>query len=112
MSSAKSFTTEKKEQKTVEFDLDGRLIKFTFPKRAGLIMSVVNSVGLDSRNLDTDSTRDLLNWLGSGMSEEDAEHILGRLKDEDDDFDLSDVNDIAKWLLGQGSNRPSRRRSG
>lgn len=108
----KQFTTKEKEQKEVDFELDGRQIHFVVPKRSGLIMSVVNNVGLNGRNLDTDSTRDLLNWLGEGMSEEDAEWILGRLKDPDDDFDLEDINDIAKHLLGQGSNRPTRRRRG
>ncbi|MCA1806659.1 MAG: hypothetical protein LC687_02175 [Actinobacteria bacterium] len=108
----KAFETKAKEAKIVEFDLDGREMVFTTPKRAGLIASVVNNVGLDSRNLDTDSTRDLLNWLGEGLSEEDAEYILDRLKDPDDDFDLADINEIAKYLLSQGSNRPTRRRRG
>lgn len=108
----KEFTTKEKEAKVVDFTLDGRDMLFTMPKKAGLIMSVVNNVGLDQRNLDTDSTRDLLNWLGEGMSEEDAEYLLGRLKDPDDYFDLEDVNEIAKHLLGQGSNRPTRRRRG
>lgn len=108
----KTFETKIKEQKVVEFEIDGRSIIFTTPKKAGLIASVVNNVGLDSRNLDTDSTRDLLNWLGEGMSEEDADWILERLKDPDDDFDLSDVNEVAKYILGQASNRPTRRRRG
>lgn len=108
----KEFTTKEKEQKVVDFSWDGRPIHFVTPKKAGLIASVVNNVGLDSRNLDTDSTRDLLNWLGEGMSEEDAEWVLGRLKDEDDPFDLEDVNEMAKHILGQAANRPTRRRRG
>lgn len=108
----KTFETKAKEAKIVEFALDGREMTFTTPKRAGLIASVVNNIGLDGRAVDTDSTRDLLNWIGEGLSEEDAEHILGRLKDPADDFDLADVNEIAKHLLAQSSNRPTRRRQG
>jgi hypothetical protein len=108
----KAFETAPKEQKVIEFELDGRTIEFKTPKRAGLIASVVSNVGLDGRSLDTDSTKDLLNWLGEGMSEDDATHLLERLQDPDDDFDLSDINEIARYLLGQSSNRPTRRRRG
>lgn len=109
---SKQFETKPKEKKIVEFDIDDRHIVFEVPKKSGLIASVVNSVGLDSRNLDTDSTRDLLNWLGDGMTEEDGEWILSRLKDPKDEYDLEDINEIAKYILGQTSNRPTRRRRG
>jgi hypothetical protein len=56
--------------------------------------------------------RDLLNWLGEGLGEEQAQVILDRLQNPDDDFDLAQVNDIARYLLGTSSNRPTRRRSG
>lgn len=108
----KQFVTQEKEQKTVEFDVDDRHIVFQVPKKSGLIASVVNNVGLDNRNLDTDSTRDLLNWLGEGMTEDDSKWLLGRLVDPDDNFDLEDINEIAKYILGQASNRPTRRRRG
>lgn len=108
----KQFVTQEKERKTVEFDVDDRHIVFQVPKKSGLIASVVNKVGLDSRNLDTDSTRDLLNWLGEGMTEDDSAWLLGRLLDPDDEFDLDDINEIAKYILGQTTNRPSRRRRG
>lgn len=108
----KSFSTEPKEQKVIEFEVDGKALRFTMPKRAGLIASVVQNVGLDARNLDTDSTRDLLNWLGEGLGEDDAQWLLDRLTDPDDDFDLDNVNEIAKYVVGQGVNRPTRRRRG
>ncbi len=108
----KQFVTQEKERKVVEFDVDDRHIVFQVPKKSGLIASVVNKVGLDSRNLDTDSTRDLLNWLGEGMTEDDSKWLLDRLLDVDDEFDLEDINEIAKYILGQTSNRPTRRRRG
>lgn len=108
----KQFYTKEKEQKIVEFEWDDRPLRFTVPKKSGLIASVVNNVGLDARSLDTDSTRDLLNWLGEGFSEEDSQWIFDRLTNPDDTFDLEDVNEMAKYILGQASNRPSRRRRG
>jgi hypothetical protein len=109
---AKEFTTKERERKVVEFILDGETFVFTAPKRAELIMSVVSNVGLDAKSNDSDSVRDLLNWLGDGLSEEQSNKLLDRLKDPDDDFDLEQVNEIARYLLGQASNRPTRRRSG
>jgi hypothetical protein len=75
-------------------------------------MSVVSSVGLDGRATETDSVRDLMNWIGEGLSEEQAKRIFDRLTDTNDDFDLDQLNEIARYLLGQSSNRPTRRRSG
>lgn len=108
----KDFTTQKRIQQPVDFTLDGETFTFNPPKRSGLIMSVVASVGLDRPSSDSDSVRDLLNWLGDGLSEDQADRILGRLRDPDDDFDLDKVNEIARYLLAQSSNRPTRRRSG
>lgn len=107
----KEFTTKERERQTVEFILDGETFYFTPPKRAELVMSVVASAGLDRQTTEADSVRDLLNWLGEGLSEEQAERIMSRLKDPDDDFDLAQINEIARYLLGQASNRPTRRRS-
>ena len=108
----KSFETKVREKQVVEFELDGESFRFTPPKRAELIMSVVSSVGLDGRATESDSVRDLLNWIGEGLSEEQAKRLLDRLSDPDDNFDLADINEIARYLLGQSTNRPTRRRSG
>jgi hypothetical protein len=108
----KSFETKAREKQVVEFELDGETFRFTPPKRAELIMSVVSSVGLDGRATETDSVRDLMNWIGEGLSEEQAKRIFDRLTDTNDDFDLDQLNEIARYLLGQSSNRPTRRRSG
>lgn len=108
----KEFTTKKRESRPVPFSIDGEDFVFTPPKRAGLIMSVVTNVGLEKAGTDSDSTRDLLNWVSEGLPEEQAQVLLDRLKDPDDDFDLEQINDIARYLLSQSSNRPTKRRSG
>jgi hypothetical protein len=109
---AKDFITKQRERTIIEFTLDGEPFSFTPPKKAQLIMSAITTIGLDKASTDGDSVRDLLNWLGEGLGDEQAERVLGRLRDPDDDFDLDAVNDIARHLLGQSSNRPTRRRSG
>lgn len=109
---AKEFTTNERPRQVTEFDVDGEHYVFTAPKRAGLIMSVVTTVGIDGKgSTESDSVRDLLNWLGEGLPEDQADRLLNRLKDPDDDFDLENINEIARYLLGQSSNRPTRRRS-
>lgn len=108
----KSFETKVREKQVIEFDLDGEMFRFTPPKRAQLIASVVGSVGLDKSTSDSDSVKDLLNWIGEGLSDEQGERLLDRLNDPKDDFDLDQVNEIARYLLGQTANRPTRRRFG
>lgn len=108
----KSFETKARDKQLIQFELDGESFSFTPPKRAELIMSVVSSVGLDGRSTDSDSVRDLLNWIGDGLPEDQAKRLLDRLSDPDDNFDLTDINEIARYLLGQSTNRPTRRRSG
>lgn len=108
---AKEFTTKERERQTIEFIVDGESFTFTPPKRAGLIMSVVTSVGIDKAMTESDSVKDLLNWLGEGLPEGQSDRLLERLQDTDDDFDLEQINEIARYLLAQSSNRPTRRRS-
>jgi hypothetical protein len=109
---AKEFTTTGRPRQVIEFDLDGEHYTFTAPKRAGLIMSVVATVGIDGKgSTESDSVRDLLNWVGEGLPDDQGERLMARLQDPEDDFDLENINEIARYLLGQTSNRPTRRRS-
>lgn len=108
----KDFSTPERRVEVIPFTLDGVEFQFTPPKRAELIKSVVSSVGLDRNSTESDSVKDLLNWLGEGLPDDQSSIILDRLQDPNDDFDLAQVNEIARYLLGQTSNRPTRRRSG
>lgn len=106
----KEFTTTKREAVVVEFDLDGEHYTFTAPKQAELLASVVSKVGLHGQSVSTDGVKDLMNWLGEGLPEEQAERLLERLRDPEDDFDLPDINKLARYLLTQTSGRPTKRR--
>lgn len=108
---AKEFTTKERVPQVIEFDLDGEHYVFTVPKRSGLIMSVVTTVGINGRgSTDADSVKDLLNWIGEGLPEDQATRLLDRLTDPNDDFDLDNINEIARFLLAESGKRPTRRR--
>jgi hypothetical protein len=53
-----------------------------------------------------DTTRGYLDWLGAGMSDEDGQHILDRLLDPKDDFDLEDITAVILGLIEEASGRP------
>lgn len=53
------------------------------------------------------ATKAMLDWFAGGLSDEDEEWLIGRLKDPDDWFDFSHLNQITKSLIGVVSERPS-----
>jgi hypothetical protein len=106
----KTFTTKPREVTPIEFELDGDIYTFTPPKRSELVMSVITSVGLTRPLTEGESLRDLLNWFSEGLGEEQNEKITARLADPEDDFDLPEVTAMARWLVGETSNRPTKRR--
>lgn len=52
------------------------------------------------------ATKALLDWFAGGLSDDDEEWIIGRLKDPGDWLDFHHINDIAKGLIGVMSGRP------
>lgn len=55
----------------------------------------------------TKATKAMLDWFGNGLSDEDEDWLIGRLKDPDDWFDFTHVNEIVKSLIGVMSGRPT-----
>jgi hypothetical protein len=106
----KKFTTEKREEQIIEFEIDDEMYTFTTPKRASLATSVLTTVGLHRPLTDSESLRDLLNWFSEGLGEEQNARLMARLEDPEDDFDLPDVTRIARWLITETSGRPTKRR--
>lgn len=106
----KEFKTPDKTREPVEFMIDDEKFVFTPPKRAGLVLSVLTSGGLNRSITDADSLRDLLNWFSDGLGEEQNQKIMDRLADEEDEFDLPEVTQIARWLASETSGRPTKRR--
>ena len=58
------------------------------------------------------ATKAMLDWFANGLPDEDEDWLIGRLKDPDDWFDFSHLNEITKALIGLMSGRPTGSRKG
>ena len=99
------FETKKRERTPKTFHLDGEEYTFIPPKKATMVLEVVD---------DPDKTvKALFDWLGDGLGEEQEAKIIARLNDPEDDFDVDDLTKIAYALLDapdeQTANRADRR---
>lgn len=96
----REFTTKEKPPKpAIPFTLDGRAMEFTPPGWAPILLL--------SNDKPMDVTRGYLDWLGAGMSEDDAQHLLDRLLDPEDQFDLEDITAVILGLIEEASGRPT-----
>lgn len=98
-----SFTTPKRASSPITFDLDGREYVFTPPKSADMVMPVIAGDGKDQ-----DLIKATFDWLGHGLSEEDHQHLIGRLKDPADDLDVDTLSAVVKGLAQKvAADRPT-----
>lgn len=106
----KSYKTEHVEREVIQFELDGVTFEFTPPKSSKLVMGMVQADNADEAGFY--ATRDMFNWLGLGLSDEQGQLLLDRLNDPEDDLDLDVLGEIVKDLVAEASNRPTKRPSG
>lgn len=100
----KTFQTSVSRRKRVSFELDGREFEFTPPKVAGIALGIFQA---DTEEGEQSAAKAAFDWLQDGLDEDDAEFLVGRLKDNSDPLDLPDVVEIIRWLVGKASARPS-----
>lgn len=105
----KTYTTKERAPRPIEFELDGETFHFTPPKQSRLIMDAVTAEDQDMAQFY--ATRDLFNWLGLGLSDEQGQRILDRLNDPADDLDTDTVMEITHDLIKEASNRPTKQPS-
>lgn len=97
-----SYQTPQRRVAPIPFNLDGRQFNFYPPKRAGIILGI-----LDSKDTGTiGATGAFFDWLGQGLSEDDNNFLVARLKDPNDDLDLDTIADIARDLMERASDTP------
>lgn len=48
----------------------------------------------------TKATRAMIDWFGGGLSDQDEEYVIGRLKDPDDWLDFTHLTSMIKQLIG------------
>lgn len=94
------FTTTAKVRTAIVFELDGDEFKFTPPKQASMIMSM-----LDGEADDLTVVRAGLHWLGDGLDEQQNEYLMNRLRDPKDDFDITDLQPVIEWLITESSDQ-------
>lgn len=92
-------TKEKPPADPIEFSIDGREMVFRNPGWAPIVMMNRNAQPMEI-------ARTYLDWLGAGMSEEDSQHVLDRLLDPTDSFDLADITDVYLGIVEEVTGRP------
>jgi hypothetical protein len=113
---SKTFTTAAKRKQPIKFTLDPdtdreRELEFTPQKVTGLLGDVLPE---DDDELVGESrpAKAAVDWLASGLSDDDENYLMGRLRDPDDDFDFPDLGRIIRWLVSEVTGRPTGKRRG
>jgi hypothetical protein len=101
-------TTRKKDRKPVTVELDGREMRWVPQKLAGNLISFSDD-DEDDEEETGDETRRMLDWFAAGLDPEsgDEDWLVGRLRDNDDDFDLRDLGRLVKAAAKVASGRPT-----
>lgn len=81
--------------------------EYTFipPKNAVMLMPVLDAQ--DGSNDGLEMTKSTFNWLGTGLSMEDRERVIGRLRDPGDDLDVDTLSEVVEKLSERVAGRPT-----
>lgn len=74
---------------------------FTPPKSAFMVLAIIDD------ETDGGALRGTFDWMGAGLSEEDNDRIIGRLRDSKDDLDIDTLTDIVRNLNEAIAGRPT-----
>lgn len=94
------FTSAKKRKEVIEFTLDGELYHFTPHKTASVVLALL---GGDQ----TAQVKETFDWLSDGLPDEESQRIIDKLKDPDDEFDITDLTDVIRGLQEEIAGRPT-----
>lgn len=97
-----AFKTAKRRKDPIPFDLDGEEYTFTPPKNAMMVLPMI-----EENSGDAEALRGMFDWLGAGLSQEEADRILERLKDPQDDLDFDTVAEVIEGLMEEIGGRPT-----
>jgi hypothetical protein len=83
---------------------DDHVFTFNPPKSAIMLMPVLEAT---DGNMGVGMTKATFDWLGEGLSKEDNERILRRLKDKADDLDVDTLSTVVEKLSEKVAARPT-----
>ena len=110
------FDVTPKDRKPVQFRLTGdpHVYRFIPPKDAVMMMPVFESATDSKQNggLGLGLTKSTFDWLGQGLSEQDHDHLLARLRNPEDDLDIEDLSTVVERLTERAGGRPTTSKSG
>lgn len=103
------FEVAKKRKVKIEFSIggDGHVYSFDPPKSATMMMPVLDAKSDDTDAMEIIAVRSTFHWFLSGLGEEDAAILRGRIDDPADDLDMEDLTTIMTALQGQITGRPT-----
>lgn len=78
---------------------------FTPPKSAVMLMPILEVDSTSDEGLGL--TKATFDWLGSGLSQEDRERVIARLKDPQDDLDIDTLTEVVQALSERVAARPT-----
>lgn len=102
------FEVAKKRRQPLTFTLEGEDYEYTFtpPKAAVMMLPIMEKQDNDAMT-GIALTRATFDWLGAGLSEEDNERIINRLKDPKDDLDSDDLGNLVQKISEKVGSRPT-----
>lgn len=77
---------------------------FTPPKSAIMLMPVLDGAG---GNLGVNLTKSTFDWLGEGLSDFENDRLKARLRDKEDDLDVSTLEKVVEALTEKVAARPT-----
>lgn len=87
---------------------DDRVYKFNPPKSAVMLMPILEvDNGNGTGNVGVDMTKATFEWLGQGLSEEDRNRVINRLRDPKDDLDVEHLSNVVQGLSARVAGRPT-----
>lgn len=103
MSEVLSFEVAKRRREPIEFRLGGddHLYSFEPVKQAEMVLPLIQSKG------DLEAVKTAFSWLDKGLSQNDQDHMVARLRDPEDDLDTDTIEDVVEKLIEAVSGRPT-----
>lgn len=109
------FSVKKKRELVLSFRVGGRTgdgekdlhtYRFTVPKTSVMALPMFGEQKQDTM-LQLQMSKATFDWISAGLSKEDNDRLVARLRDPRDDFDVEDLTAIGESLIERATERPT-----